>query len=163
MDYSLIIKPKAQQDIREAIEWYKEQSENLPQKLLNRIDECLGRIEQNPEYYQNDIKTSGLLLQKSFLTEFITQLKKILFLFMQFCTQNRTMKQLKSEGNKKIKIMNTELYKFFEDMPPAELAKLRGKRQDTSTRDKNTFLKKVSEIEEILSKENIEISLKKNK
>lgn len=59
--------------------------------------------------------------------------------------------------------MNTVLYKFFEDMPPAELAKLRGKRQDTSTRDKNTLLKKISEIEEILSKENIEISLKKNK
>jgi|GEM_PF-1767376 len=64
---------------------------------------------------------------------------------------------------KNFKIMNTELYKFFEDMSPAELAKLRGKRQDTSTRDKNTLLKKVSEIEEILSKKDIEISLKKSK
>lgn len=58
--------------------------------------------------------------------------------------------------------MNTELYKFFNDLPPAELAKLREKRQDTSTRDKNLFLKKVAEIEEVLNKKNIEISLKKS-
>lgn len=55
----------------------------------------------------------------------------------------------------------SELYKFFENITPAELAKLRSKRQDTSTRDKASFLKKVSEIEEILSKLNVEISLKK--
>lgn len=66
MDYSLIIKPKAQQDIREAIEWYKEQSENLPQKLLNRIDECLGRIEQNPEYYQKRYKDIRIIFTKKF-------------------------------------------------------------------------------------------------
>lgn len=54
-----------------------------------------------------------------------------------------------------------KLYKFFEEMTPAELSKLREKRQETSTRDKNLLLKKVAEIEEILSKKNIEISLKK--
>ncbi len=33
----------------------------------------------------------------------------------------------------------SELYKFFENISPAELAKLRQKRQDTSTRDKEPF------------------------
>lgn len=56
----------------------------------------------------------------------------------------------------------TELYKFIENITPAELAKLREKRQDTSTRDKASLLKKVSEIEEILFKLNVEISLKKS-
>lgn len=56
---------------------------------------------------------------------------------------------------------NSELYEFFQNIAPAELAKLRNKRQDTSTRDKASFLKKVSEIEVILSKLNVEISLKK--
>ena len=55
----------------------------------------------------------------------------------------------------------SEFYKFFENISPAELAKLRGRRQDTSTRDKTSLLKKVSEIEEILSKLNVEISFKK--
>jgi hypothetical protein len=45
--------------------------------------------------------------------------------------------------------MENELYKFFENLSPVELAKLREKRQDTSTRDKNLLLKKVSEIEAI--------------
>lgn len=59
--------------------------------------------------------------------------------------------------------MENEIYKFFENISPAELAKLRNKRQDTSTRDKTSLLKKISEIEEILSKLNVEVSLKRNK
>lgn len=58
--------------------------------------------------------------------------------------------------------MNTELYNFFKNISPAELSKVREKRQDTSSRDKNLLLKKVVEIEEILNKLNVEISLKKN-
>lgn len=59
--------------------------------------------------------------------------------------------------------MSTELSDLFKNITPAELAKLREKRQDTSTRDKNSLVKKVVEIEEVLQKLNIEISLKKNK
>ncbi|MCS4229280.1 hypothetical protein M2408_005427 [Sphingobacterium sp. BIGb0165] len=55
--------------------------------------------------------------------------------------------------------MDTELYELFESISPAELSKLRGKRQDTSTRDKQSLLKKVSEIEDILKKLNMRISL----
>ncbi len=35
MDYKLIIKPEAKNDINEAIEWYKEQSEILIGQVLN--------------------------------------------------------------------------------------------------------------------------------
>jgi len=55
--------------------------------------------------------------------------------------------------------MNTQLYELFESISPAELSKLRGKRQDTSTRDKQSLLKKVTEIEDILKKLNKRISL----
>lgn len=58
--------------------------------------------------------------------------------------------------------MEKKLYKFFENISPAELAKLRGKRQDTSTRDKKILLSKIAEIENILEKWDVEISLKKN-
>lgn len=57
----------------------------------------------------------------------------------------------------------SEFYNFFKKISPAELSKLRGKQQETSTRDKTLLLKKVSEIEGILNKLNIEISLKKVK
>lgn len=56
--------------------------------------------------------------------------------------------------------MNKELYNFFENISPAELSKLRGKRQETSTRDKATFLKKVAEIEDILQQLNVKIIVK---
>lgn len=58
--------------------------------------------------------------------------------------------------------MGKELYNFFDKISPAELSKLRGKRQETSTRDKTTFLKKISEIEDVLEKSNVNVSLKKN-
>ena len=56
----------------------------------------------------------------------------------------------------------SELYKFIKNISPAELAKHRQKRQDTSSRDKALLLKKVLEIEQVLSKLNVEISLKKS-
>lgn len=55
--------------------------------------------------------------------------------------------------------MEQKLYKFIENISPAELSKIRGKRQDTSTRDKASLLKKISEIEDILSQLNVAISL----
>ena len=59
--------------------------------------------------------------------------------------------------------MENKLYKFFESLSPAELAEIRGKRQETSTRDKSRLLKKVAEIEEILQVKKVEISLKKSR
>lgn len=56
--------------------------------------------------------------------------------------------------------MENKLYTFFDNISPAELSKIRGKRQDTSTRDKAKLLKKVIEIEEILQKLNVEVTLK---
>lgn len=56
---------------------------------------------------------------------------------------------------------NNKLYDLINNITPAELAKLREKRQETSTRDKKLLLNKVAEIEEIIQKLNFEISLKK--
>lgn len=53
-----------------------------------------------------------------------------------------------------------ELYIFFENISPAELSKIRGKRQETSTRDKERLLKKVAEIDEILVKLNVKFTIK---
>lgn len=58
---------------------------------------------------------------------------------------------------------NMKLYELIDNITPAELAKLRNKRQDTSTRDKKLLLNKVSEIEEIVQMLKFEISLKKRK
>lgn len=51
--------------------------------------------------------------------------------------------------------MTNELYNYIENISPAELSKLRGKRQDTSTRDKGSLLKKEAESESILNKINM--------
>ncbi|WHF52631.1 type II toxin-antitoxin system RelE/ParE family toxin [Chryseobacterium gotjawalense] len=49
MEYDLIIKPEAGNDIKKALEWYKEEGEKLPKKLLDKINESLEKIQENPE------------------------------------------------------------------------------------------------------------------
>ena len=66
MEYNLIIKPKAQQDIRKAIEWYREQNKKLPEQLLSKIDDCLEKIENNPEYFQKRYKEIRIAFTKKF-------------------------------------------------------------------------------------------------
>lgn len=53
-----------------------------------------------------------------------------------------------------------ELEKFFLALPPVELAKVRNKMQEASTRDKKRLLKKVIEIEKIVFDLGFEIELK---
>lgn len=66
MVYKLIIKPKSQQDIREAMEWYKNQNINLPQKFLAKIDESLVKIQKNPQHYQKRYKEIRIVFTRKF-------------------------------------------------------------------------------------------------
>ena len=54
------------------------------------------------------------------------------------------------------------LYEFIKNISPSELASYRQKHQDTSSRDKALLLKRILEIEELLSKLDVKISLKKD-
>lgn len=54
-----------------------------------------------------------------------------------------------------------EIKDFIAALSPAELAKARGRRQDTSTRDKISFLAKIEELESILETFEVKIVLKK--
>lgn len=50
-----------------------------------------------------------------------------------------------------------KLIEFFMKIPPAELARLRGRRQDTSTRDKKKFLSVLEEIQAIAEAKGVEV------
>lgn len=54
-----------------------------------------------------------------------------------------------------------EIKDFIAALSPAELAKARGKRQDTSTRDKIALLIKIEELETILESFDVKIVIKK--
>ena len=66
MVYKLIIKPKSQQDIREAMEWYKNQNINLPEKFLEKIDESLLKIRKSPQHYQKRYKEIRIIFTRKF-------------------------------------------------------------------------------------------------
>lgn len=54
-----------------------------------------------------------------------------------------------------------ELKRIVEEMTPANLAKLRGKRQNLSSRDKQSLVRKVEEIETFCYQIGVEIILNK--
>ncbi|ANF51426.1 plasmid stabilization system protein [Chryseobacterium glaciei] len=66
MNYKLIIKPEAENDLDEAIEWYKEQNENLPEQLLNEVETGLNKIQKYPEHYQKRYKEIRITFTKKF-------------------------------------------------------------------------------------------------
>lgn len=66
MNYKLIIKPEAENDLYEAIEWYKEQNENLPSQLLNEVEIGLNNIQKYPEHYQKRYKEIRITFTKKF-------------------------------------------------------------------------------------------------
>lgn len=54
----------------------------------------------------------------------------------------------------------SSLENFLKNIPPSKLAKIRGKMQEASTRDKKRLLKKVIEIEKIVFDLGFKIELK---
>ncbi len=51
MTYSLIIKPEAEGDLQDALEWYEEQRAGLGEEFLVEAEATFDRIIENPELY----------------------------------------------------------------------------------------------------------------
>lgn len=52
MAYNLIVKTLAEQDITQAVEWYAQQSEQLPRQLIEAIGYSIESIKKNPQHFQ---------------------------------------------------------------------------------------------------------------
>lgn len=66
MVYKLIIKPLAEIEIAEALEWYDKEKEGLGLELLKQIDECLELISKNPECFQKRYREVKIVFTKRF-------------------------------------------------------------------------------------------------
>jgi toxin ParE1/3/4 len=56
MSYRLIIKPLAENDIKECYAWYTRKQEGLGDNFLDEFERSLEFIERNPEQYQTKYK-----------------------------------------------------------------------------------------------------------
>ena len=55
-----------------------------------------------------------------------------------------------------------DINEFINSIPPSRIAKIRGRRIETSTRDKKRLMRKVFEIESIIEALGFEIQIKEN-
>lgn len=66
MEYKLIVRPLAEQDLKEAIEWYNLQLEGLGNKFVHYVDRKLAEIVLNPLQYQVRYKNFRTTLLEKF-------------------------------------------------------------------------------------------------
>lgn len=67
MAHKIIVKPGAELDILEALEWYeKEQQDRLVQDFLDKLDDELERISKNPEHFQKRYRDIKIVFMKRF-------------------------------------------------------------------------------------------------
>lgn len=66
MGYNLIVKPQAEIDLDEALEWYHDQNENLSLKFISAIEKALEKIQSNPENYQKRYNEIRIIFTKTF-------------------------------------------------------------------------------------------------
>lgn len=67
MAHKIIVKPGAELDILEALEWYdKEHKDQLIDDFLERLDDELDRISKNPEHFQKRYGDIKIVFMKRF-------------------------------------------------------------------------------------------------
>lgn len=66
MAYELIIKPEAEVELREALDWYEEKGAGLELALYQEVVEVLDDISTNPEFYQRRYKNIRIRFTKKF-------------------------------------------------------------------------------------------------
>jgi len=66
MAHRIIIKPRAEIDIAETLEWYEEEKEGLALEFLNQLDAALGKIAEKPEHFQKRYRKVKIIFTKRF-------------------------------------------------------------------------------------------------
>lgn len=66
MVYKIILKPEAEKELLEALDWYDTKKEGLGVLLYNEISEVLNHIQNNPKHFQKVYRK----IRISFTTQF---------------------------------------------------------------------------------------------
>ena len=66
MAHKVIVKPGAESDILEALEWYEGEKEELSLDFFQRLDDELDRISINPEHFQKHYGDIKIVFTKRF-------------------------------------------------------------------------------------------------
>jgi hypothetical protein len=75
--YNLIIKPFAEEDAKDAANWYNERREGLGNEFLLALEATLNAIQRNPNHYQTVYKGLKRALTVRFPYGVFFQLKKM--------------------------------------------------------------------------------------
>lgn len=66
MNYSLLIKQEALEDLQETFDYYEEQRKGLGKRFLDSVEKCMNRLEKNPLHFQIKKKTFREAVVKTF-------------------------------------------------------------------------------------------------
>lgn len=76
MNYRLVIRPEAEDDLKEAFSWYENKRNGLGYDFLLQVEAGLRFIEKNPKVFQEEYKGTRKYLIKRFPYKIIYLVKK---------------------------------------------------------------------------------------
>ena len=76
MRYRVVVRPEAENDLREAFSWYEDKSQGLGYDFLLQVDAGLRFIERNPKVFPPEYKGARKYLVKRFPYKIIYLLKE---------------------------------------------------------------------------------------
>lgn len=76
MKYKVIIRPEAENDLKEAFSWYEDKRLGLGYDFLLQVDAALRFIERNPEIHSSEYKETRKHLIKRFPYKIIYLVEK---------------------------------------------------------------------------------------
>lgn len=66
MEYKLVVKPLAEQDITEAAEWYSIHASHITGQFIKKVDKAIKILQKNPEHYQKRYNEVRILYVENF-------------------------------------------------------------------------------------------------
>lgn len=76
MKYKAIVRPEAEDDLKEAFSWYEDKRAGLGYDFLLQVEAGLKFIERNPEIHPSEYKGTKNTSSKGFHTRSFISLKK---------------------------------------------------------------------------------------
>lgn len=82
MNYTIIIKPLAEQEIREAKAWYTADKERVGNEFINAVDQILKLIQRNPKLFAIRYRgvRMGIVKRFPYAVHYLIEGKKVIVL-----------------------------------------------------------------------------------
>ena len=96
MAFKIIIKPEAEQELNEALDWYNSKKDNLGTELFIEISKTIDSIQKKPNSFQKRYKDFRITFTKRFQYGIHYTLEKKYYFYSRFSSYKSKITKMKT-------------------------------------------------------------------